>query len=172
MKRNLSRMLILGTGLAAAGSPALAEIFEVRYDFPTNANTAVLYGYFGGDAPVTGSIIATTVFIEGYTTTGGNDAANFLMSFDVPVLDATSTQIRLLGSDLGWSGAGSFSHGFTSDDFNGVIREGRFGAEFTGGGNFVGDAYVSFMVDTSLVPAPGTAVVLLSTGLLGMRLWR
>lgn len=159
----LACTLTMGTSLASA------EIIDVRYDFPTNAGTAVLYGYFGGDAPVTGSIISTTLFIEGYTTTGSNDAADFQMSFDVPVLDATSTQIRLLGTDLGWSGAGSFSHGFTSDDFNGVIREGRFGAEFSGGGNFVGEAYVSFTVDTTLVPAPGTCGVLLGAGLVGMR---
>ncbi|CAN0569807.1 unnamed protein product, partial [Laminaria digitata] len=107
----------MGTSLASA------EIIDVRYNFPTNVNSAVLYGYFGGDAPVTGSIISTTLLIEGYTTTGSNDASNFLLAFDVPVLDSVSSQIRLLGSDLGWSGAGSFSHGFTSDDFNGVIRE-------------------------------------------------
>ena len=159
----LAYSLSMGTSLASA------EIIDVRYDFPTNANTAVLFGYFGGDAPVTGSIISTTLFIEGYTTTGSTDASNFLLAFDVPVLDSVSSQIRLLGSDLGWSGAGSFSHGFTSDDYNGVIREGRFGAEFSGGGTFVGEAYVSFTVDTSLVPAPGTTALLMGAGLAGLR---
>ncbi|HCT43648.1 MAG: hypothetical protein CMJ35_13020 [Phycisphaerae bacterium] len=155
--------------MGALSMPLHAEIREVRYDFPTNAGTALLYGYFGGDSPVEGSIISTTLFIEGYTTTGGTDAADFFMGFDVPVLDATSTQIRLEGSDLGWSGVGSFSHGFTTDDYNGVIRPGRFGAEFSGGGTFVGDAYVTFTVDTTLVPAPGTCGVLLGAGLVGVR---
>ncbi len=165
MKTGAFLLCVLGLG----ATQAAAEIVEVRYDFPTNAGTAVLYGYFGGNAPVEGSISSTTLFIEGYTTTGSTDAADFLLSFDVPVVDATSTQIRLLGSDLGWMGAGSFSHGFTSDDYNGVIREGRFGAEFSGGGNFVGDAYVTFTVDTALVPAPGTCGVLLGAGLMGVR---
>lgn len=165
MKTGAFMLCVLGLG----ATQACSDIVEVRYDFPTNVNTAVLYGYFGGDAPISGSIISTTLFIEGYTTSGGTNAADFLMSFDVPVLDATSTQIRLMGSDLGWSGAGTFSHGFTSNDYNGVIREGRFGAEFSGGGNFVGEAYVSFTVDTSLVPAPGTTAVLLGAGLVGVR---
>ncbi|MCR9075935.1 MAG: PEP-CTERM sorting domain-containing protein [bacterium] len=156
----------------AAGAfavPASADVIEVRYDFPSNVSTSVLYGYFGGDAPVEGSIISTTLVIENYLVGSGNDASNFHLTFDVPVIDSVETQVRLLGDELGWSGTGSFSHGFTTDLYNGTIRPGRFGAEFDGGGTFVGDAYISFTVDTDPVPAPGTLGLLLGAGVLGSR---
>lgn len=165
MKTCAVLLCVLGLGASRAAS----EIVEVRYDFPTIAGTSLLYGYFGGDEPLEGHIISTTLVIENYTVTAPRDAAEFYLTFDVPVIEATSTQIRLLGTDLGWSGVGSFSHSFTSDDYNGVIRPGRFGAEFDGGGTFVGDAYISFTVDTTPVPAPGSAAVLLGAGLAGLR---
>lgn len=156
--------LVCGTAACSHG-----EIVEVRYDFPTNVNTSVLYGYFGGDAPLEGSIISTTLVIENYLVQSGNDASDFYLTFDVPVIDSVATQVRLLGGDLGWSGTGSFDISFTTDDYNGTIRPGRFGAEFAGGGTFVGDAYISFVVDTAPVPTPGTLAVLGGAGLMGLR---
>jgi MYXO-CTERM domain-containing protein len=155
-----TQALALTAALIAAH--AQADILTVRYDFPEHAGTSLLYGFFGGDhGPLEGAIISTTVVIESYVVGAGLDAADFDMGFDVPVLDAAQTQLSLTGVDLGWSGVGSFSHSFTSTDFNGLIRPGRFGAEFDGGGTFAGDAYVEFTVDTS-VPTPA------ALGLLGV----
>jgi len=154
----------------AALSPgqARAEILTVRYDFPAFAGTSVLWGYFGGDhGPLEGNIILTELVIENYTVAAPLDAANFSLGFDVPVLDAASTHIGLLGSDIGWSGTGSFSTSFVSTDFNGEIRPGRFGAEFDGGGTFVGQAYILFTVDT--VPAPGAIGLLGAAGMVAGR---
>lgn len=153
------------TALAAlTAGQAGAEILTVRYDFPSTAGTSVLWGYFGGDhGPLEGHIILTELVIENYFVTAPLDAANFSLGFDVPVLDATSTHIGILGSDIGWSGTGSFSTSFVSTDFNGEIRPGRFGAEFDGGGTFIGQAYILFTVDT--VPAPGAAALLGVAGL-------
>lgn len=155
--------------LAALGATqATADIVTVRYNFPTNAGTSVLWGYFGGDlGPIEGTIISTHLVIENYFAAAPLDAANFSLGFDVPVLDAVQTHIGLNGADLGWSGAGSFSHSFTTTDFNGEIRPGRFGAEFDGGGIFVGEAYVEFTVDR--VPAPGALGVLGFAGAVAAR---
>ncbi|MBO6741022.1 MAG: PEP-CTERM sorting domain-containing protein [Phycisphaerales bacterium] len=167
--KSLSTCVCVVIATGAFSVPANADIVEVRYDFPGNVNTSVLYGYFGGDAPVEGRIISTSLVIENYLVGSGNDASNFYLTFDVPVIDSIETQVRLLGDELGWSGTGSFSHAFTTDVYNGTIRPGRFGAEFVGGGTFVGDAYISFTVDTNPVPAPGTLALLGGAGLMGVR---
>lgn len=154
-------------GLALVAGSAHAEILTVRYDFPEVGNVSFLFGFFGGEhGPVAGHILSTTLVIEAYTTTGDQDAADFFMDFVVPVTGAQSDFIRLTGADLGWSGQGSFQHSFTTDIYNGEIREGRFGAEYWGGGTFVGDAYIEFTVDA--VPAPGATALLAGAGLLGV----
>jgi hypothetical protein len=163
MNRTLTAAVL--PAIAALATPAAAEIITVRYDFPSTASISLDWFYFGADhGPVTGWITSTSVVIENYTTTGAQDAANFSMSFAVPVLDADDTAVVLNGADLGWSGSGSFSHSFTSPDFNGEIRPGRFGAEFQGGGTFAGQAYIEFTVDT--VPAPGVLALFGGAGLL------
>ena len=133
-------------GLVSAG--ASAEIVTIRYDFTGGiANRELMWGYFGGDrGPTTGRILSTTLVITDYTTTGTQDAADFYFTFDVPT-DSATQHIGLTGTELAWSGLGSFSHSFTSDAYNGQIREGRFASESSGGGEFIGDTYVEFLVD-------------------------
>jgi len=139
------RYLFVGA-LALASGAANAELVTVRYNFPNIANYAVTWGYFGGErGPTTGHIVSTTLVID-YTTTGTQDAADFYFTFDVPTLDGQETHIGLTGADLGWSGQDEFTYTFTSDLYNGEIREGRFGAEFAGGGAFT-DSYVEFLVE-------------------------
>jgi len=156
--------------LASLSSSTNAQILDVRYDFPSNAGISFDWFFFGGDlGPVTGSVTSTTLVIENYMVASPVDASDFLMTFDVPVLDSVSEQVYLTGESLGWSGDGSFAHSFITDDFNGVIRPGRFGAQWLGGGTFVGEAYIEFTVDTSLIPTPGSAGIFLCAGLMGSR---
>lgn len=138
--------LVLAIAIGAATSTVSAEIRTVRFDFPSAATYSFTYGYFGGDEPIEGTILSTTLVITDYTTGAGQDAADFDMTFDVPTYSAT-TWIHLNGADLGWSGQGRFSHTFTTEAYNGEIRPGRFGAEFTGGGEFAGESYLEFTVD-------------------------
>lgn len=160
---------VMALGLALSAGAANAETLTVRYDFPEIANISFLYGFFGGEqGPLDGAhITSTTLVIEAYTTTGGTDAADFFMDFAVPVLDAQSDFIFVSGADLGWSGQGSFAYSFTTDLYNGEIRPGRFGAEYLGGGTFVGAAYLEFTVET--VPTPGSLAALGAMGLVGSR---
>lgn len=133
---------------AFAALPLHAETLTVRYDFPDIANYELMWGYFGGEfGPVTGQIVSTTLVIDDYTPTGAQDAADFYFTFDVPTSDGVETHIGLTGADLGWSGQGAFDHSFTTDLYNGTIREGRFAAEFAGGGQFVGESYIEFVVE-------------------------
>ena len=136
--------------LAFAAGPASAELVTVRYDFPEFANIAMTFGYFGGEiGPLTGHIVSTTLHVD-YTTSTGQDASEFYLTFDVPTYDGQQTHIGLTGTDLGWSGEGHFTYGFDdSHDFDGEIRPGRFGAEFAGGGTLT-DSYIEFIVDADL----------------------
>jgi len=138
---------VLAGALALASTAASAEIVTIRYDFPPTAGIALTYGYFGGErGPTTGHILSTTLHID-YTTTGTQDAADFYFTFDVPTLDGQETHIGLDGLTLGWSGQGEFNYDIVdSEVYNGEIREGRFGAEYDGGGAFT-DSYIEFVVD-------------------------
>ena len=140
--------IALATFLTLAASSASAELVTIRYDFTGGvANRELMWGYFGGErGPTTGRILSTTLVITDYTTTGTQDAADFYFTFDVPT-DSATQHIGLTGAELAWSGLGSFSHTFTSDAYNGQIREGRFASETSGGGEFVGDTYIEFLVD-------------------------
>lgn len=143
--------LALAAVLALAAGTAEAELVTVRYDLPAIANNSFLWGYFGGErGPTTGQILSTTLVID-YTTTGSQDAADFYFTFDVPTYDGAQTWIGLTGADLGWSGQGTFTYSFTSEDYNGEIREGRFGAELAGGGTLT-DSYIEFLVDADPLP--------------------
>jgi hypothetical protein len=141
----LLRFALAGS-LALAASAAHAEIVTIRYNFPSHAGLAMTFGYFGGDrGPTTGTILSTTLMVN-YTTTGDQNAADFYLTWDVPVTGAPQEHIGLTGTDLGWSGLGTFQYTFTNDQYNGTIREGRFGAEFNGGGALT-DSYIEFVVD-------------------------
>ena len=146
------RYLFAGAFALASGS-ASAELVTVRYDFPGIANLALTYGYFGGEiGPLTGHIVSTTLHIE-YTTSGDQDAADLYLTFDVPTYDGAETHIGLTGTDLGWSGQGTFTYGFDDSHlYDGEIRPGRFGAEFAGGGTLT-DSYIEFVVD-AVAPDP------------------
>jgi hypothetical protein len=148
--------ILAGLALAFAAGTAHAEIVTVRYDFPDEAHYAFDYFQFGAElAPVSGEILSTTLFIN-YTTSGDLDAADFYYSFLVPVEGAQESFIGLTGTDLGWSGQGTFHYSFEDSElYNGTIRPGRFGAEYAGGGSFT-DSYLEFIVDADL-PDPISA---------------
>ena len=132
--------------LALFSGAASAELVTIRYDFPQSANYALDWSFFGGTrGPTTGQILSTTLVVD-YTTTDPQDAADFFLTFDVPTFDGQQTHIELTGVDLGWSGQGEFTYTFTNDLYNGEIRPGGFGAQFTGGGTFT-NSYIEFLVD-------------------------
>ena len=147
------RTFLVAALLLLCGS-AKADTLVWRFDFPKNANMGATWGMFGDErGQFTGEIVSTKLVISDFTMDAPGDAADFFFTFDVPALGPVS-YIGLDGVDLGWSGAGVFNHSFTTDRYNGEIREGRFGVQIDGaGGYFAGESYIEITVE-GFLPDP------------------
>lgn len=142
--------------LALASSAASAEIVQVRYNFFDEAGFSYLYGWFGADlGPTQGTILGAKLVFKDYRVPEGMDAAQFHFDFALPST-GPAPYIVLDGTDMGWSGSGSFDFEATYEGFNGEVLPGRFGAEImhiledgspVTGGTFYGDHYLEFTVD-------------------------
>lgn len=159
--------------VASLSAPALAGPETVVFSFgdgEVSGGWARDYGGFGGFDNVGKQIVETRIIVD-FEPTDGFNAADFYSGFLVPVIlddPSNSEYMQLWGAELGWSGTtGHFTLSITTDDFNGVIRPGRFGWEFYSAnefdpflsGIFHGDSRFEF----DLVPAPG-ALSLLGLG--------
>ncbi len=141
------RTLLLAA-LFLLGGVARADTLTWRFDFPEGANMGGTWGYFGDEfGPYTGEVVSTKLVFKDFTMDAPGDANEFFFTFDVPALGKESW-IGLMGPDLGWSGSGVFNHTFTTDRYNGEIREGRFGVQIDGaGGYFAGESYIEITVE-------------------------
>lgn len=145
---------LLASALFLLAGSASAETLVWRFDFFTPPNHSYLWGWLGDDfGPFTGEIVSTRVVFSDYIVEGNVDTADFRFVFDVPV-DSQTSHIALLGTDMGWSGAGPVSYEMTTDAYNGTIRGGRFGAEVTpclevpcGGMGSFREGYIEFTVE-------------------------
>lgn len=117
-------------GVAIAAGLAHGQIQTVRYEFPDHPGVSLLFGFFGGDEPVTGFIVETRVSLT-FDPDAGIDAANFFSGFSVPIepRPGFDTELVLIGADMGWSGDAEQSFQLTTREHNGWIRPGRFGWE-------------------------------------------
>ena len=153
----MTRLLAAIAVFAITASAAHAEQLIWRFDLSERINVSYQWGWLGDEfGPFTGEITGAKVVFEGYITEGAISTTDFYFTFDVPTLGAQSW-INLTGESMGWTGSGPVSHTFTSDEFNGEIREGRFGSEITfcgpaapscdGSGAFTGEAYIEFTIE-------------------------
>lgn len=128
----------------------------MRYEFFDDAAYSYRYGWFGADfGPTQGTILGTKLVLKDYRVPAGLDAAHFHFDFALPTT-GTSPSIFIEGTDMGWSGTGSFDFEMKTDGFNGEILPGGFGATMMhvlpdgsaiAGGTFFGDQYLEFTVD-------------------------
>lgn len=128
----------------------------MRYEFFDDAAYSYRYIWFGSDlGPTEGTILGAKLVLKDYRVPEGLDAADFHFDFAVPTT-GTSPSIVIDGTDMGWSGIGSFDFEMETDGFNGQILPGSFGAEMmhvlpdgsaVAGGTFYGDQYLEFTVD-------------------------
>ena len=153
----MTRLLAAIALFIFASASVRAEQLNWRFDFFGQAGFSYLWGWMGDDnGPFTGEITSAKVVFEGYITEGDIDTSDFYFVFDVPTL-GKQTWLNLTGEGMGWTGSGPVSYTFTSDAFNGTLREGRFGSEMTvcgpaapkcnGAGEFVGEAYIEFTIE-------------------------
>lgn len=153
----MNRLLAALVLIVLTSTAVRAEQLTWRFDFFDQAHFSYMWGWMGDDfGPFTGEITSAKVVFDGYITEGDIDTSDFYFTFDVPTL-GKQAWINLTGENMGWTGSGPVSHTFTSTDFNGELREGRFGAEMTacmpgapscnGSGSFVGEAYIEFTIE-------------------------
>ncbi len=177
MKELALKKSVLALGIASALALPVLAVETVVFSFgdgEVSGGWARDYGGFGGFDNVGKQIVETRIIID-FEPTNGFNAADFYSGFLVPVIlddPSNSEYMQLWGAELGWSGTtGRFTLSIATDDFNGVIRPGRFGWEFYSAnefdpsisGIFRGDSRFEF----DLVPAPG-ALTLLGAGALAM----
>ena len=115
--------------LLLAGS-ALAD--DTRF-FPfARVGTSYSAAVFSGDPDVGRRIVSATVTLH-LTVSPGSDAAEFSTDLLPPIEpDGGSAVVAYLGSDLGWSGSGTFDFTTTTAEFNGTLIARRYGAETFG----------------------------------------
>jgi hypothetical protein len=156
-----------------AASPALAtQVATEHFDLP-GQNLAIFGLQYGADylAAPTGTIVETRAEI--HYTTGSLDAAALLITVQAPSTGVPVWEIR--GSDLGWSGLGSFAASLTTDELNGVIDLGNPPPQFS---LFhitiqadplqpLGGQLSSSYVEVDIAPVPPSPTALFNTGVDG-----
>jgi len=103
--------------------------------------------FLPGDSPLIGKeIVSARIYLD-VESFAGSDAANFFTDISFPIAPdpGNTNALVLVGSDLGWSGSGTFHYFEETTGFNGVFVSARYGGE-TPGENFDG-----VLLDTSRI---------------------
>ena len=103
--------------------------------------------FLPGDSPLIGKqIVSARIYLD-VESFEGSDAANFFTDISFPIAPdpGNTNALVLVGSDLGWSGSGTFHYFEETTGFNGVFVSARYGGE-TPGENFDG-----VLLDTSRI---------------------
>ena len=103
--------------------------------------------FLPSDSPLIGKeIVSARIYLD-VDSFEGSDAANFFTDISFPIAPdpGNTNALVLVGSDLGWSGSGTFHYFEETTGFNGVFVSARYGGE-TPGENFDG-----VLLDTSRI---------------------
>jgi len=103
--------------------------------------------FLPSDSPLIGKkIVSARIYLD-VESFEGSDAANFFTDISFPIAPdpGNTNALVLVGSDLGWSGSGTFHYFEETSRFNGVFVSARYGGE-TPGENFDG-----VLLDTSRI---------------------
>jgi hypothetical protein len=103
--------------------------------------------FLPADSPLVGKqIVSARIYLD-VESFPGSDAANFFTDISFPIAPdpGNTNALVLVGSDLGWSGSGTFHYFEETTGLNGVFVSARYGGE-TPGENFDG-----VLLDTSRI---------------------
>ncbi len=108
-----------------------------------------------GDPLIGKEIISARIYLD-VESFPGSDAANFFtdISFPIEPFPGNTNALVLFGSDLGWSGSGTFHYFEETTRFNGVFAPFRYGGE-TPGENFDGVILETSRIEFDYVDAGG-----------------
>jgi hypothetical protein len=146
----------LAASLAAA-APALADTVEFLFAPVGNSFSA----FMSGDDPLVGKeIISARIYLT-VESLPGSDAANFWTDITLPIepFDGNTNSLYLAGSDLGWSGSGTFTYFLETTMLNGHFVPARWGGE-TPGFDFDGEILDGSRIEIEYIPAPATLAAL------------
>ena len=127
------------------------------------------------DSPLIGQeIISARIYLD-VESFAGSDAANFFtdISFPIAPLPGNESALALFGSDLGWSGSGTFHFFEETTRFNGTFVSARYGGETPGfdfDGTLLEGSRIEFdYVPSAIVPETGSVsfVALAGAALIG-----
>ncbi len=143
----------------AAAAPALADIVEFHFAPVGNSFSA----FMSGDDPLVGKEVVSARIYLTVESFAGSDAANFWTDITLPIepFDGNTNSLYLAGSDLGWSGSGTFTYFLDTTMLNGHFVPARWGGE-TPGLDFDGEILDGSRIEIEYIPAPATLVTLLA----------
>ena len=111
--------------------------------------------FLAPDSPLIGQEVVSARIYLNVESFSGSDAANFFtdLSFPISPFPGNENVLALIGSDLGWSGAGQFHFFEETKLFNGIFVSARFAGE-TPGENFDGTLLEGSRVEFELASVP------------------
>jgi hypothetical protein len=158
-----TRRIFIATCLACiAACPAAAYQAAIFHFAPLGSSFLAL---LPPDSPLVGHhIISARIFLD-VQSDPGSDAANFFTDISLPIapFPGNENALALSGSDLGWSGAGTFHFFEETTRFNGVFVVARYGGE-TPGENFDGALLGTSRIEFNYVPELSGTILLFVIG--------
>jgi len=143
--RFLPRIFAVSCAAALLGISSNAKAATATFTFAQVGSS--FSAFLPADDPRVGKEITSARIYLDVESFPGSDAANFFadLSFPIDPFPGNENAIVLVGSDLGWSGSGTFHYFEETTRFNGTFVSARYGGE-TPGENFDG-----VLLDTSRI---------------------
>jgi hypothetical protein len=156
----VARLLFVSVGLITLSTSAKANTVTFHFA-PVGSSFSA---FLASDRPLVGKqIVSARIYLD-VESFLGSDAANFFtdISFPISPFPGNENVLSLFGSDLGWSGSGTFHFFEETTLFNGVFVPARYAGE-TPGEFFDGILLSGSRIDFLLVPeSAGFCLPLLS----------
>jgi len=163
VSRKRTYRIFLATCLVCiAACPAVAYQTATFHFAPVGSS---FLAFLPPDSPLVGhQIISARIFLD-VQSDPGSDAANFFTDITFPIdpFPGNENALALSGSDLGWSGAGTFHFFEETTRFNGIFVVARDGGE-TPGENFDGALLGTSRIEFNYVPELGGTILLFVIG--------